>query len=155
MLKFLNTKFAERKNRQDNARWEKLDYSQEKEATMIAIISEQKYSDKTLQRIIETAKPGFITYYACQEKAAQVEDILNFIFKVHKEYPAFIRTPIYNEIVNYLFVFRREQLDAHLQTAYEIDSKNMPAIQIQEMLNITFLGVTRPILQSYKHSLTF
>jgi hypothetical protein len=155
MLKFLDTKFAERKNRQYNARWEKLDYSQEKEATMTAIISGQKYSDKTLQRIIETAEPGFIIYYACHAKAAQVEDILNFIFKVHKEYPTFIRTPIYNEIVNYLFVFMREQLDAHLQTAYKVDSKDMTVIQIREMLNITFFGVTRPIIQSYKHSLTF
>jgi hypothetical protein len=105
---------------------------------VLEILADKNVSAKTIQRILQTGKPNFNIYMACQHELAQAEDILDLINRINEKYPDFINKNTYNEIVNGLFKAKRKQLDEHLQITYNVDTTSMTVSQIQEMLNMSF-----------------
>jgi hypothetical protein len=117
-------------------RWERSDYSTLNDSEIYSIIAHKQTSAKTIQRILKTAKFGPSAIAAAQHQLAQIEDILELVYK-NNHLPKMGYTAIlYNNMIDNLFILKREQVNAYLQTTYNLEAQHMTETHIKDMLNI-------------------
>jgi hypothetical protein len=147
----IRAKLAEYKSKKNNTYWETVDYSQLKEMKVLEILTYKDISAKTVQQIIQTGKINFNIYMACQHELAQIEDILNLINRINEKHPDFTNKSTYNEIINYLFKTKRKNLNEYVKETYNVEVTSYTAVQIQEMLNLSFTN-SNSLIDAHTHS---
>jgi hypothetical protein len=117
-------------------RWERSDYSTLNDSEIYSIVTHKQTSAKTIQRILKTARFGPSVITAAQHKLAQIEDILELVYK-NNHLPKMGYTAIlYNNMIDNLFILKREQVNAYLKTTYDLETQHMTETHIKEMLGL-------------------
>jgi hypothetical protein len=122
-------------NQPEDEYWETLDYSVRNEYDIVQILYSKKINAKTIRQIIKTSQLNHGLTSACQHNLAHIEDILDCINRITQTVN-FNNSYMYDDIINDIFSLKQEELNAYLQTTYELDATHMTDTQIQEMLNI-------------------